>query len=99
MFTRKELEFIADLCKKYDAVAVADEVYENIVYPPAKHVRIGTTCTILYIQVQLIVLQQSYLSKFGRKIVLVFILIKFRCPLIKNICTFSRFQLESNNMP
>ena len=41
VYTRAELEFIADLCKKYNVVAVSDEVYENLIYPPAKHVRIG----------------------------------------------------------
>ena len=42
MFTRKELEFVADLCKKYNVVAISDEVYENLIYPPAEHFRIGT---------------------------------------------------------
>ena len=38
VFTRKELEFIAGLCKKYDAYCITDEVYEHIVYAPHKHV-------------------------------------------------------------
>ncbi len=37
VFTRKELEFIADLCKKYDVYAVMDEVYEHIVYDGNVH--------------------------------------------------------------
>lgn len=37
VFTREELEFIASLCKKYDAYCITDEVYEHIVYAPCKH--------------------------------------------------------------
>ena len=33
VFTREELEFIADLCKEYDAIAFTDEIYEHILYP------------------------------------------------------------------
>ena len=38
VFTREELEFIAGLCKKYDAYCITDEVYEHIVYAPNEHV-------------------------------------------------------------
>ena len=38
VFTREELEFIAGLCKKYDAYCITDEVYEHIVYKPYEHV-------------------------------------------------------------
>jgi aspartate/methionine/tyrosine aminotransferase len=37
VFTRAELEVIARLAEKYDAFVVTDEVYEHIVYPPARH--------------------------------------------------------------
>ena len=37
VFTRPELEMIADLAKAYDAYVITDEVYEHIVYPPARH--------------------------------------------------------------
>ena len=37
MFTRAELEIIADLAKKYDAYVITDEVYEHIVYAPYTH--------------------------------------------------------------
>ena len=40
--TRKELTFIADLCKKYDAYCITDEVYEHIVYAPHEHVYMAT---------------------------------------------------------
>lgn len=33
VFTREEMEFIADLCKEYDAIAFTDEIYEHILYP------------------------------------------------------------------
>ena len=32
VFTRDELEFIADLCKEFDALAFTDEIYEHIIY-------------------------------------------------------------------
>ena len=38
VFTRAELDFIADLCKKYDVYAIMDEPYEHIVYDDNKHI-------------------------------------------------------------
>ena len=32
MFTREELETIAALCRKWDAIAISDEIYEHIIY-------------------------------------------------------------------
>jgi aminotransferase len=32
VFTRDELEFIADLCKEFDALCFTDEIYEHIIY-------------------------------------------------------------------
>ncbi len=32
VFTREEIEFIADLCKEFDAMAFTDEIYEHILY-------------------------------------------------------------------
>ena len=40
--TLEELTFIADLCKKYDAYCITDEVYEHIVYAPHEHVYMAT---------------------------------------------------------
>ncbi len=37
VFTREELEFIAELCQEHDALALTDEIYEHIVYDGAKH--------------------------------------------------------------
>ena len=42
VFTREELTFIADLCRKYDAYCITDEVYEHIVYAPHEHVYMAT---------------------------------------------------------
>ncbi len=33
VFTRDDLEFIAGLCKEFDALAFTDEIYEHILYP------------------------------------------------------------------
>ena len=38
VFSRSELESIASLCLKWDAVAITDEIYEHILYDGAKHV-------------------------------------------------------------
>ena len=37
VFTREELEIIADLARRYDAYVITDEVYEHIVYAPHRH--------------------------------------------------------------
>ena len=37
VFTREELEIIADLARRYDAYVITDEVYEHIVYAPHQH--------------------------------------------------------------
>ena len=34
VFTRAELELIADMAEKYDTYVITDEVYEHIVYAP-----------------------------------------------------------------
>ena len=38
VFTREELETIAMLCRKWDVVAISDEIYEHIIYDRAIHV-------------------------------------------------------------
>ena len=38
VFTRAELQVIAELVEKYDAYVITDEVYEHIVYAPYEHV-------------------------------------------------------------
>ena len=42
VFTRKELEVIAGLAKKYDAYIITDEVYEHILYAPNEHLYLAT---------------------------------------------------------
>ncbi len=42
VFTRQELASIAALCIEHDAVAIADEVYEDLVYDGHRHVSIAT---------------------------------------------------------
>lgn len=41
VFSLKELEMIADLCKKWNVLCLSDEVYEWLVYKPHKHIRMG----------------------------------------------------------
>ena len=38
VFTRDELSFIASLCHKWDALAIADEIYEHVVFEGETHV-------------------------------------------------------------
>ncbi len=40
VFTKAQLQIIADLCQKWDVIAVVDEVYEHLVYGDAQHVRL-----------------------------------------------------------
>jgi aminotransferase len=42
VFTYEELKLIADLCQKYNAIAVTDEIYEHILYEQAVHVPMAT---------------------------------------------------------
>ena len=42
VFSRDELQQIADLCVKYDVLAISDEIYERIVYSGYAHVPISS---------------------------------------------------------
>src|SRR5262249_17624726 len=41
VFGRPELELIAELCQRWDAIAITDEIYEHLVYE-GEHVRLAT---------------------------------------------------------
>ena len=42
VFTRDELEMIAVLCRKWDAIAISDEIYEHIIYDGRRHIPMAT---------------------------------------------------------
>src|SRR5262247_1947863 len=42
VFTRDELETIAALCRKWDAIAISDEIYEHIIYDGHRHIPIAS---------------------------------------------------------
>ena len=42
VFTREELELIAQLCIEYDVTVISDEVYEHLYFAPAAHIPIAT---------------------------------------------------------
>jgi aminotransferase len=42
VFSRAELETIAALCRKWDAIAISDEIYEHMTYDGHAHVPIAT---------------------------------------------------------
>ena len=42
VFTQSELEFIRDLCLKWDVYAITDEIYEHILYDESKHISLAS---------------------------------------------------------
>ena len=42
VFTRGELEIIRDLCVRWNALAITDEIYEHILYDGARHVALAS---------------------------------------------------------
>ena len=42
VYSRSELETIADLCRRYNLIAITDEVYEHIVFPGSQHIPLAT---------------------------------------------------------
>jgi aminotransferase len=42
VFNRAELELIRDLCVEFNVLAIADEIYEHIIYGGAEHISIAT---------------------------------------------------------
>src|SRR5437667_439479 len=42
VFTREELEAIAVLCRKWDAIAISDEIYQHIIFDGRRHIPIAT---------------------------------------------------------
>lgn len=41
VFTREDLQFVADLCQEHDVIVIADEVYEELTFDE-EHIRIAT---------------------------------------------------------
>lgn len=48
VFSRQELEDIAELCHKWDVLCIMDEVYEWLVYEPYQHFRMGNTPSYIF---------------------------------------------------
>jgi aminotransferase len=46
VFSREEMEFIAELCKEFDAICFTDEIYEHIIYKGTRDKGQGTSETI-----------------------------------------------------
>jgi aspartate/methionine/tyrosine aminotransferase len=42
VYSRAELEMIAELCQRFDALVITDEIYEHIIYDGNRHVSIGS---------------------------------------------------------
>lgn len=41
VFTRDELQFIGDLCDRWDCIAITDEIYEHMTYDGAEHLSLA----------------------------------------------------------
>lgn len=46
VYSREELQMVADLCIKYNVICLSDEVYEWMVYDDNKHIKIGEWRTV-----------------------------------------------------
>ena len=42
VFTRAEMETIAALCRRWDVIAITDEIYEHMLYDGAEHIAMAT---------------------------------------------------------
>ncbi len=42
VFTREELEFVRDLCVRWNCFAITDEIYEHILYEGARHISLAS---------------------------------------------------------
>jgi len=42
VFTREELELIAELCQEHNTLAITDEIYEHILYDGAEHISMAS---------------------------------------------------------
>ena len=42
VYTREELEMVAEIALKYDLIIISDEIYEKLVYDEAKHISIAS---------------------------------------------------------
>ena len=42
VFSREELEFIRELCLRWNAFAITDEIYEHIIYDGARHISMAS---------------------------------------------------------
>ncbi len=42
VYSREELDFIADLCRVFDVTVISDEVYEHLVFDDAQHIAIAS---------------------------------------------------------
>ena len=42
VFTRAELELIAEACREHDAIVISDEVYEHLLYDDSRHIPIAS---------------------------------------------------------
>lgn len=56
VFTRDELQMIAELCIKHDTLCFSDEVYEWLVYKGQQHVKIGGYPVWAFVMLHMVVI-------------------------------------------
>jgi aspartate/methionine/tyrosine aminotransferase len=60
VFSRDELTLIAELCERYDAIAITDEIYEHLTYDGVTHIPIATIPGMAERTITISALSKSY---------------------------------------
>jgi aspartate/methionine/tyrosine aminotransferase len=60
VFARAELELIRDLCLEFDVLAIADEIYEHILYDGVRHISIASLAGMSERTVTISALSKTY---------------------------------------
>jgi aminotransferase len=60
VFSRAELERIAELCQRFGVIAVTDEIYEHILYDGEEHVTLGSVPGMEELSVTINALSKTY---------------------------------------
>ena len=62
VFEIDEMTLIADLCKKHDVMVISDDVYEWLIYPDNKMIKIGMLRVLLSFKNMHIQLSRGFIA-------------------------------------